>query len=412
MNWLRQLWCRLFGCPVPERTIALNVVADTTHALIPDLVGHLYINHQGDPYHGSCPTPGQLIFTIPGDTPVSSIIDLYYTAPGYIQESMSTLLPPPDEDFFYVTLTPDLFPPPPGDPLKVRANFLGDFEEAPPFMLPGMGLGMRQRVYDEARARGETHLVFSISNDYPKFLQWHYDYWENPEAFDSLIQECYSQGFKVLLVCYPRWWRADTIETHLARLEAFIKLIRSEIEIITWGWEINDIPGRWGQGQGQLDYIAGLSTIFGNIPIGCHFTPERWAGWPSFQPDGVDKNEYQWWNAARFINSHVFLAYQDYPDKPIDQVIERAFEISSPFGYPPGIAGRCSGLLVHFVMFEYARDLTRGQLIGERSMEFPTCTGFGNGGPMSDRDAAVMKWFNALRPNRPSPPASETEPGR
>lgn len=274
-------------------------------------------------------------------------------------------VPPPDGD---------LFPIDPDVAWNVRGDFLGRWTDpaGPVFMFAGMDVSRRAEQITWMTAQGYTATPIAIHNDYPAFPQWHYDYWDRPAELAGRLQELLAARIRPILVVHPRRGTADTIDQHLDRVRKVWPVLQPVSPLVMWGWEINDLGGRWSDGDDLLDYLAALWRIVSPTPIGVHFTPERWSGWPAFDhsddhdPTGK-KGEIAWLLKARDFGASALL-YQDWPAKPLREgdprdgkgVLDRALDLTSPHGWSGGIAGRVvDGAGLVFVMAEFARDTRR-----------------------------------------------------
>jgi hypothetical protein len=281
-------------------------------------------------------------------------------------------------------------PPPPPPPAiinryKWRGDFLGDFTR-PALMYGGMPDDMRAQIRREHKERGYTHLPLNVHQDYNRFPQWHYHLWDYPNEYLELVDEIENDGLLCIPVFHHYDSQADNVADHIRRVGQFWPHVKHRLggqRLFMWGYEINGDPGDWKNGTKQLEYLSRLHQILGPFAeIAIHFTPERWAGWPGFDGQEQDKDEYAWLRKARSYNATVLL-YQAAPDTPENAVIHRCFQLPAPFNYRPGIAGRVEdGANMRFVLYEYSRNTDRGIRIGTKAMTFETCSGFGNGGPI------------------------------
>jgi len=278
----------------------------------------------------------------------------------------------------HMPLLPDIY--------RVRGDFLGDFSDAPPgpgLMWGGMSSGDRAGFLAWYRQRGYTHLPLAVHNDYPRFPQWQWTWWEQPAMLHARLLELRQAGIVPILVLHPRPARPGvpvSIGEHLRDVSVIWPLVRDLVPMVMWNWEGNDLGGEWSNGTEQLRYLSGLHAIVGSVPILVHFTPERWSGWPGFDGTEQDKDEIAWLREAKARGVWA-LFYQEPHDKPIDEVVHRAVELPSPHGWRPGIAGRVvDGAGLAFIMAEYSRQEARGIEIGRRVMGYATVSGFLNGG--------------------------------
>jgi len=276
--------------------------------------------------------------------------------------------------------------PPLPDIYRVRGDFLGDFSSDPPgpgLMWGGMSDAERARFLDWYKMRGYTHLPLAVHNDYPRWPQWQWTWWEQPAMLHARLLELRQAGIVPILVLHPRPARPGvpvSIGEHLRDVSVIWPLVRDLVPMVMWNWEGNDLGGEWSNGTEQLRYLSGLHAIVGSVPILVHFTPERWSGWPGFDGTEQDKDEIAWLKEAKARGVWA-LFYQEPPDKRVADVVHRAVELPSPHGWRSGIAGRVvDGAGLAFVMGEYSRQEARGIEIGRRVMGYATVSGFLNGG--------------------------------
>jgi hypothetical protein len=221
-------------------------------------------------------------------------------------------------------------------------------------MIGGMSDAEQVEQFAWMHARGHTTIPIAVHNDYPRFPQWTWDWWDWPEKLVAFCGRATAEGFDLLLMLHPKPGR--TMRDHLTAVRSLWPDLQGIAGGVCWGFEINDLGGEWANGDRQLDYLKALKTIVGATPLYVHFTPERWAGWPGFDGNNQDDTEIDWLRRAGARGVRALL-YQEPPDKPVNEQLERMLEIPSPFGWSPGIAGRVvDGAGLQFVAFEFARD--------------------------------------------------------
>lgn len=261
-------------------------------------------------------------------------------------------------------------PPPPSggssiwrpDPSLVRL-VTGDFLDGihgflrPTFMLPGMPVDMQLDVISNYPG---SHIPFGWKTTYPKFPQWAFDCTHSFDQYEAVIDRCFAQ--KKVPICVIHFDADDSRTRHLAHIRPFLDrlLAGGRLVCLQWGWEINDINKWAADGDEQLEYIRGLRSIVPlEIPLYVHWTPERWSGWPSFE-NTVGKpedegGELEWLQEARGLGvTGVF--YQDWPSKPVSEVLDRALWYEKKNYQGPGICGRVLTADLDFVMYEHSRD--------------------------------------------------------
>ena len=299
------------------------------------------------------------------------------SASGYVSQRYRVKIPDGDDELrdeagvpIVVKLQPIVTPIPPVDIRKWRGNFLGDFI-TPPFMYCGMPTSLRERV--RASYLG-THLPVAVHNDYRVFPQWHYDFWLDLLTLRIRCVELKAVGIEPILVLHPKpGW---SIEQHLAHVRVLWPFCEDLIRFVQWGWEINDLGGEWANGDRQLEYLAKLQQIVAPVPIGVHFTPERWAGWPSFNGTSPEKGETVWLKEAKKLGVTTLL-YQEPWDKPEDEMIRRSFEVANDDSPSlGGIADRVVSCGLDFVLFEHSRNVARHDRLAVRALTFQTCSGY------------------------------------
>lgn len=239
---------------------------------------------------------------------------------------------------------------------RPRTDFLGTWDH-PLLMWGGMNADLRQDKLAWMRDRGYNALPLAVHNNYPRFPQWHWDWWSNPSLMREALIQILEYGVTPWVVLHPRdGW---SITRHLDQIRSIWDTIDLYAPAVMWGWEINDLGGEWANGSQQLRYLGHLAHIIGDRPLYVHFTPERWAGWPGFDGTEQNQDEVEWLRRARAVGA-TGLAYQESPDKPEDDVLARMLSIPSPHGWSPGIAGRVvDGAGLDFVAFEFSRDEDR-----------------------------------------------------
>lgn len=239
---------------------------------------------------------------------------------------------------------------------RPRTDFLGTWD-CPLLMWGGMRADQRQDKFGWMREHGYNMIPLAVHNDYPRFPQWHWDWWMRPTLMKGALIEILESGFVPWVVLHPKaGW---SVRTHLEHVTRIWDTIDVYAPAVMWGWEINDLGGEWANGTHQLMYLNHLSRIIGERPLYVHFTPERWAGWPGFDGEEQNRDEVDWLRHAKAVGA-TGLAYQESPDKLEDDVLARMLTIPSPHGWSPGIAGRVvDGAGLDFVAFEFSRDEAR-----------------------------------------------------
>lgn len=274
------------------------------------------------------------------------------------------------KDVPWVTENEGPIPPPvdPGSPTwrptsSAIRHVTGDFLDAlhgfarPTFMLPGMPVDEQNDVI--AYYPG-SHLPFGWKAYYNKFPQWGFDYSGAFDLYEASVDRCF--GHQRIPVCAIPIEQDDTLRGHLGRIRPFLERLlgANRLVCVQWGWEINDITDWTADGDTQLEYLKGLRDIIGpDIPVYAHWTPERWSGWPSFRNTTGDPEdeggELDWLRAARAEGLNGVF-YQDWPDKLVAAVLERALYLDKKNYQGPGICGRVQTADLDFVMFEHSRD--------------------------------------------------------
>lgn len=240
-----------------------------------------------------------------------------------------------------------------------RSDFLGRWDR--PLLMYG-GMSVEERAEQRAWMLASDHVTvpLAVHNDYPRFARWHWNWWRSPERLREQVIELQGAGLVPVVVLHPL--PASSMRQHLAAVRELWPAIAEVVSAVTWGWEINDLGGEWANGHRQLDYLGSLRTICG-VPIWVHFTPERWSGWPGYDGADQDRDEVEWLRRARQLGV-AGLCYQEPPDKPEAEVVERMLAIPSPHGWSPGICGRVTdGAGLEFVAFEFAREEARHRRI-------------------------------------------------
>lgn len=236
-------------------------------------------------------------------------------------------------------------------------NWSGDFLDAlgnfsrPTFMLPGMPQDLQISVISGYPG---THIPFGWKTYYPKFPQWTFDFTNNLGAFEELIDLCLV--YKKIPVIFVPIDAEDSLQAHIHKITPILQRLidGNRLFCVSWGWEINDINDWTADGDSQLEYLQMLKTLI-DVPIYVHFTPERWAGWPSYNGQDQDKSELSWLIEAKRIGI-TGLLYQEPYDKPVDAIEERAFLLDKKNYLNPGIKGRVETAGLQFVLFEHSRD--------------------------------------------------------
>jgi hypothetical protein len=254
--------------------------------------------------------------------------------------------------------------PPPGPPpdatwrptrdevLRWRGDFLDALNgfQHPMFMLPGMPVDLQDAVL--ARYPG-THVPFAWKTWYPRFPQWTFD---RPHDIEDVIDRCFAH--RRIPILFVPIEADDSLDAHMARITPVLRRLRdgNRIPALCWGWEINDI-NRWtANGTQQLEYVRRLRAIVpAPIPLYAHWTPERWSGWPSFDGTEPDKGELDWLREAQRIGLTGIL-YQEFWDRRVDAIEDRAFLYDQKNYIGPGIKGRVETAGLQFVLFEHSRD--------------------------------------------------------
>ncbi len=237
--------------------------------------------------------------------------------------------------------------------LTFRSDFLGRWSK-PLLMLGGMSVAEQDEQFAWMDTKGHQTIPLAVHNDYPRFPQWAWDWWEHHDALCACLDRCAARGKSVILMLHPR--PGVRMRDHVRMVQDLWPVVRDRVSMVGWGWEINDMGGEWANGHRQLDYLRALQPIVSPCPIGVHFTPERWSGWPGFDGQDADRDEIEWLRLARGLGVTTLL-YQEPPDKADAEQLDRMLHIPSPHGWSPGICGRViDGAALEFVAFEYARD--------------------------------------------------------
>lgn len=231
------------------------------------------------------------------------------------------------------------------------------------FLYPGWPTEKRAAFRAHYRAGGYRHLPLAPYGSYHQEPESTYDFSHDPKGFADIMNECWRAGVWPLVMCYtdPVGQSPLALKNAFAWAADYYPRVLAQTRIVgaCLGWEFSGETDdvlllRWAQ---HLRGIFGPSVL-----LYYHSTPERWSASPDriAGDEDVTDDEVVWLRKAPIDG----LLYQEPPDKPLDKVFHRCFDLPSPHGWKPGIKGRVEdGAGKDFVMFEFARDHARWQKV-------------------------------------------------
>lgn len=239
-----------------------------------------------------------------------------------------------------------------------------------PFMALAWTVDQQERLCEQMRAAGHTHLPVPLAYRYqdwsdgqggrvtpPEGADDTFNYVDRLGAFQRAIEWYAARGVHLIPGLFAKPSGAGTGPWNRRDGEAFITRFFRECDpsAAFLGWETNAVPGDWLNGEtNHLSPYRLVRAVY-DKPLYDHFTPGRDAATDTYDP-------IQWRRDAARAGLTGTLQQYDYRWR-VAEMLRHGYHLEAPHGLPPGHCGRNEGLTeafggpsLDFVLFEARRD--------------------------------------------------------